>query len=421
MKTWKKALAGLTAMAICSGASVALTAAYLTDRDSEANVFTVGDVTIDLTEDFDQGATLIPGVKIEKDVRIENTGKNDAWVWAKIALPAVLDNADPSKNVIHFNYTKDPGYNWTWTDANKAWLVEKETIDNIKYNVYTVLYDEVLAPGEVTDFSAMFQVYLDTAVDIDPNGDWYKVVNGNATPVGWNSDTTPIMYVSAYGIQEEGFTTVQEAYTAYGKQWGDNGDEWGEPATVVKVTDLEGLKNALANAAGDPVIVDAGGSNLGDLDDVTFGDGTVITNAVFSGDENHGSYGNDANGTVTFVNCTFTSGYAYAAHFDGGDGELVFINCTFEGWNSFGTAIKDLTFENCTFGHNGYFGLVRVYQNATFTDCTFESDFEGVDTNKTGTVVHFNNCTDIAGKIYNNGSNVGTWYVDGVQVSVTSW
>ena len=31
--------------------------AYLTDRDSEANVFTVGDVRIDLTEDFEKGAT----------------------------------------------------------------------------------------------------------------------------------------------------------------------------------------------------------------------------------------------------------------------------------------------------------------------------------------------------------------------------
>lgn len=47
MSKIRKALAFAVAMVMICCASVALTAAYLTDRDSEANVFTVGDVTID--------------------------------------------------------------------------------------------------------------------------------------------------------------------------------------------------------------------------------------------------------------------------------------------------------------------------------------------------------------------------------------
>ena len=83
------------------------TIAYLTDRDSAVNVFTWGNVDITLNEDFEQGATLIPGTVIEKDVTVSNTGRSDAFVWVKIAMPATLDNEDASKNVIHFNYDKD--------------------------------------------------------------------------------------------------------------------------------------------------------------------------------------------------------------------------------------------------------------------------------------------------------------------------
>ena len=66
--------------------------------------------------------------------------------------------------------------------------------------------------------------------------------------------------------------------------------------------------------------------------------------------------------------------------------------------------------------------MLRFYQNAVLNDCNF-INIEGIDTNKTGTVVNFNNCTGINGKIYNNGSCVGTWIVDGTDISstITSW
>ena len=263
MKTWKKALAGLTAMAICSGASVALNAAYLTDRDSEANVFTVGDVTIDLVEEkFESGATLLPGVTIDKEAHIVNTGSNDAWVWMTIAVPSALDNAgDASQNVLHWNVPGAfwEGYNdmqkyidsaiengwlpagstgvesaYTW-DVGTAVPMRTEEIDGITYNVHTLLYNSALKPGGKTNIG-LSDVYMDTRVDIDPDGNWHFVKGGQVTKLDWNSKDNgePIVYVSAYAMQADAnITSVEQAYGLYGEQWGDNGDEWGEPQVKV--------------------------------------------------------------------------------------------------------------------------------------------------------------------------------------------
>ncbi len=238
-KTWAIVLSVVLVLAL----AVTGTIAYLTDRDSAVNVFTWGNVDITLNEEFEQGATLIPGTVIEKDVTVKNTGRSDAFVWVKIAMPATLDNDDASKNVIHFNYAKESaadGY-WNWLKEDGAWNVQKEVdIDGVKYNVYTVLYETALKPGEATEYSAMTQVYLDTKVDIDPEGNLYLVDEGNANAVGWNinTDGAPVIYVSAYATQAEGFVTVAEAYAAYATQWGTNGDEWATPS-LVAYTDIE--------------------------------------------------------------------------------------------------------------------------------------------------------------------------------------
>ena len=253
----KKAL--LTGLSIALVAVVAVfgTLAYYTDRGAAANVFTWGDVDIELNEDFTQGAQLIPGVDIEKEVTITNTGKNDAWVWTTIAIPAALDSDDASKNVLHFNYSKESLKDWTWTDADGKWMIKTETIDNIQYNVYTVLYKSTLAAGATTATSAMTKVYLDTHVDIDPNGDLYKVVDGTPTKIDWNvnDNGNPIMYVSAYAIQDEKFDSIADAWEAYGIQWGENGGASYDVPAVREVATADELADALAQ--GGVVVVNA--------------------------------------------------------------------------------------------------------------------------------------------------------------------
>lgn len=239
MKKTKKILALVLCLVLAIGA-VSGTLAYLTDRDSEVNTFTVGDVKIELDETFEQGATLMPGIDIEKVVKVENVGKNDAWVWVTIAIPDALDDPDASKNVIHFNYDDASVVDgqWKWMEAGNWADVPATTIDGKTYALYTVLYQTKLGKGSTTETSAMTKVYLDKQVDIDPEGNWYKVNAGVATPIKWNTneDGAPQIYVSAYAIQADGFDTVQEAYAAYQAQWGANGTEYAEVPAAPSVS-----------------------------------------------------------------------------------------------------------------------------------------------------------------------------------------
>lgn len=267
----KKIIAIVLLVALVAAISIGATVAYLTDRDSEVNTFTIGDVEIDLNEEFEQGSTLIPGVDIEKKPTITNTGDNDAWVWLTWAIPAALDVNTPGSdvgsinNVIHWNFraATTEGYvteekvqkaiadgfltddtltaesilanNMTWDLHNSIEAgnnVFQQEIDGVLYNVYVHLYNKALAPGETT-LPNIEKVYMDTNVDIAPNGDWYFVENGVATKLDWNTneDGAPKIYVSAYAIQTDGFETVDEAYAAYTKQWTttdgvNNGEEY---------------------------------------------------------------------------------------------------------------------------------------------------------------------------------------------------
>ena len=214
------------------------TLAYLTDRDSEANVFTIGNVEIDLKEDFENGAELIPGVNIEKKPTITNIGRNDAWVWAEIAIPSALnDTSSASKNAVHFNMSKESVEKglWNWWDgadySEGAYMITTKDINGVSYDVYTVQYETALKPGETTAQPVMYKVYLDPHVDIDPDGNWALVEDGVVTPINWNSNTNgnPVIYVSAYAMQTAGFDSVYVAYDAYKSQWGDNGGEYAEP------------------------------------------------------------------------------------------------------------------------------------------------------------------------------------------------
>lgn len=267
----KKIIAIVLLVVLVASISIGATLAYLTDRDSEVNTFTIGDVTIDLEEEFEKDATLIPGVNIEKKPTITNTGKNDAWVWLTFAIPAALDVNTPGSdvgsvdNVIHWNFkaATTEGYvteervkkaiaegfleddtltadyilanNMTWDLHNSIEPgnnVFQQEIDGVLYNVYVALYNKALKPNETT-LPNIEKVYMDTNVDIAPNGDWYFVENGVAEKLDWNTneDGAPKIYVSAYAIQTDGFATVDEAYAAYKEQWTtdsgvNNGEEY---------------------------------------------------------------------------------------------------------------------------------------------------------------------------------------------------
>lgn len=226
------------------------TLAYLTDRDSEVNVFTFGNVKIQLNEKFEQEAELIPNVHVEKNVSITNTGKNDAWVWYTIAYPKTIDLTASGKTILWTGFETqnhdNVGYEGA-KDSEAEWLIEWTKEPYLKYFTdedgtemvqFTVLYQQKLASGATTPIS-LKEVYLDKSIDIAPEGNLYRVENGVTEKIDWNVNANgyPTIYVSAYAIQAVTFDTVQEAYAAYNVQWGENGTEYGGPTRAVSTSD----------------------------------------------------------------------------------------------------------------------------------------------------------------------------------------
>ena len=228
----KKILVLAVALSMVAILAIGSTIAYFTDTDARKNVFTVGNVDIQLIENFGdnnpatpeklvpatgsaQANTLKNGVT--KEVSVKNTGSEKAYVRVHIAIPQLLDDGaedfDASANLLHFNFAQDSvgEGKWDWSNATGApytgnWNYYEETIDNIVYNVYVVTYETALASNQETPEKAMHQVYLDSAVT---NADINRLIE--ALGENWQ------ILVVAEGAQVEGFANAYDALnTAFG-------------------------------------------------------------------------------------------------------------------------------------------------------------------------------------------------------------
>ena len=98
----KTILVAAIAVMLVAALVVGGTLAYFTDTKSADNVFTVGNVKIDLKEQqkdknglvpFDASKKLVPGKSndgnaVSKIVTVSNKGANDACVWVELMIPA---------------------------------------------------------------------------------------------------------------------------------------------------------------------------------------------------------------------------------------------------------------------------------------------------------------------------------------------
>lgn len=233
----KKIVVLIASIVMICTLAVGGTLAYFMDTDAETNVFTVGNVQIDLYENFVQNSKLMPTTgkdadgniinAVEKEVYVLNEGSEAAYVRVHIAIPSVLDDGDPSfnagKNVLHFNYAEENAAagKWDWSNsatdgvyAGSNWNYYETTIDNIKYNVYVVTYEKALAKNEAT-VDAIHQVYLDS-----------KVTNEDISKICAELGNEWKILVAAEGVQVEGFANAHEALNAAFKTPGTYEIEW---------------------------------------------------------------------------------------------------------------------------------------------------------------------------------------------------
>ncbi|MFW5617800.1 MAG: SipW-dependent-type signal peptide-containing protein [Prevotella pectinovora] len=253
----KKITAIFLCVALVAIAIVGASLAYFTDTDSAKNTFTVGNVKIDLIEqekgenglqDFTQDKTLVPGKSndgnaVSKIVTVKNTGKNDAWVWVELKIPAYLISSEyptnESKNALHwnsygcFNVEYNSGDYWRLAIAdgivdadhkvtnadmvavedglwNDYKYVGKETIDGTEYVVIRTTMAKTLPAGKIS-LPCLAQVYMDWRVTTNDAGTEFVLPAGAniSTDASWN------IIVNAYAIQKDNFNTVDEAIAAY--------------------------------------------------------------------------------------------------------------------------------------------------------------------------------------------------------------
>ncbi len=222
----------LLAIALVLSLTMAIsgTLAYLTDRDTVENVFTMGNVDIEVEEEFDQNSPLYPGVEVDKEAGITNThATEDAYVWMVVSVP---------NNLAQY-------IELGWADGYSATEVNSP---HEGYTGYLVKYPEVLNAGSSTG-NILESVKLASNVDYQ-NGQYVAVSGGQTTEIGNLSDVK--IMVDGFAIQTEGFDGVDAAYNAYTTQWsgltgGESGVDNEDPSFTpyTEVATFDQLKAAL--------------------------------------------------------------------------------------------------------------------------------------------------------------------------------
>ena len=188
--------------------------AVLKDEEEASNVFTIGEVDIELIEKVsgtaggndevlyntvlesvtgtdgtgntvtvDAFTEIEPGQVIAKQPYVKNTGKNNAYVYMRVSVPLVeIAGTDTEL----FSYTTNSG----WTLAGTS----EEEIGNVTYNVYKYTYDNTLAPNGVT--TTLFDSVTVTS------SEWKSADYANFAEI-------QMMDIKAYAIQTEGMTLAQ--------------------------------------------------------------------------------------------------------------------------------------------------------------------------------------------------------------------
>lgn len=224
-------------IAIMVGGSLA----YFTAEDQVTNTFTIGSIKIEIYEneeatedDTISFGTLMPIVNtqdpsadvsyIEKVVDVKNTGNNDAYIRAHIAIPTSLID------FLQLDVTTD---GWSYIGATTA------TVDGVEYTVFTYDHLAAVAPDAFT--SELLQgVYLKSDVDLeeDANGNLVFVLRDADGKITKTSDfiahtknangtyTSNIINVliASQAIQAQGFDNG--ATDALNAGFGTNTNPW---------------------------------------------------------------------------------------------------------------------------------------------------------------------------------------------------
>ena len=157
----KKILALIMVVVLAATVVVGGTMAYLTDEDSATNIFTVGNISIDLTEKVgvvgggevvstDDGAEytgVMPGDWLQKEVTVTNDGVNDAYVMVTVTvnnfdkINAIIEAAgDDDENAEALLDEIFDGWGMTVMDR----YVGEDQVKDMSYKINELVDDHIL-------------------------------------------------------------------------------------------------------------------------------------------------------------------------------------------------------------------------------------------------------------------------------------
>lgn len=197
----KKITAIFLCVALVAIAIVGASLAYFTDSKTAENTFTMGNVQIKLDETNVNDPTgdrvtsntynTYPGAVVTKDPIVHNTGKNAAYIRAKVEVKGWETNREKYPNYVA-GELKD-SLKYLIDDLGEGWSLVSATAANEDVT-FVLKYDGVLAAGAKT--TAMFQQV--------------KVPAGLT-----NTDVFGTITVKADAIQTDGFDTWDAAFAAF--------------------------------------------------------------------------------------------------------------------------------------------------------------------------------------------------------------
>lgn len=203
----KKKIMAVALAAALFAIVVGSTLAYFTAEDTATNEFTIGSVEIDLQENFQSPTNMVPAVKldssdpgyIKKEAWVVNTGENDAYVQAYVAIPKALDAVGA------FVVVDGGTDNW-----GSRVFAGTANIKGVDYNVYSYRYKTALAPQKETE---KFIVAAYLAPELDYR-DGKFIMKGTA--IDYTPGTKIDIYVAAQAIQAQGFDNADAALNTFG-------------------------------------------------------------------------------------------------------------------------------------------------------------------------------------------------------------
>lgn len=191
--------------------------AYLTDNEQTTNTFTVGKVQVDLEEPkypgnaSDEVKNIVPNQEIDKNPVVENTGKNEAIVYASVSIPVkklVVANDDGTRRaeaMTQVFQTSADGADFDDTSVNNKWVLIKTEYKNSSGDLVTKKDDSTAIPDSAVEVVRTYgyNTKLGVGETTDSIFDKVKLVN---VIEGYVDSTTQDIEVKTMAIQASNIT-----------------------------------------------------------------------------------------------------------------------------------------------------------------------------------------------------------------------